>query len=95
MLNGMSFTKILKLFAGKLYTIIREYSVRYAKTHYNAPQKIDCIFFGYPAYWLGFNPLCESIDRYNQKSVTTLGSWERTQDVDAPCGEWLRQRDHV
>ena len=65
MLNGMSFIKILKFFAGKLCTIIREYSVRYAKMQYNALQKFGCIFFGYPAYWLGFNPLCESIDRYN------------------------------
>jgi len=95
MLNGMSFTKIFKLFAGKLCTIIREYSVRYAKMHYSAPQKFYCIFFGYPAYWLGFDPLCESIDRYNRTSITTLGSWKSTQDVDAPCGEWPRQRDRV
>jgi len=95
MLNGTSFTKILKFFAGKLCTIIREYSVQYAKTHYNAPQKFECIFFGYPAYWLGFDPLCESIDRYNRTSITTLGSWKRTQDVNALGGEWPRQRDHV
>ena len=95
MLNGMSFTKILKFFAGKLCTIIRKYSVRYAKTQYNAPQKFDCILFGYQAYWLGFNPFCESLRHYNQKSVTTPGCWERTQDVDAPCGEWPRQKYHV
>jgi len=95
MLNGMSFTKILKLFAGKLSTIIRDKSVRYTKAHYFAPQKLDFIFFGYPAYWLGFNPFCKSIDRYNKKFVTTLGSWKRTQDVDAPCGKWPRQRDRV
>ena len=95
MLNGMSFTKILKFFAGKLCTIIRKYSVRHAKSQYNAPQKLDCIFFGYPTYWLCFNPLCESIDRYNQKSIATPGSWKRNQDVNAPCGEWLRQRDRV
>jgi hypothetical protein len=90
----MSFTKKY-FFASKSCTIIREYLVRYAKTHYNAPQKFDYVFFGYPAYWLGFNPLCESINRYNQKSVTTLGSWERTQDVDALCGKLPRQRDCV
>ena len=84
MLDGMSFTKILKFFAGKLCTIIRKYSVRHAKSQYNAPQKFDCVLFGYPAYWLGFNPFCESIDRYNQKSIATLGPWKRTQDVDAP-----------
>jgi hypothetical protein len=77
MLNVKSFTKILKLFAGKLCTIIREYSMWYAKTHYNAPQKFDCIFFGYSAYRLGFNPLCESINHNNQKSITTSGSWKR------------------
>ena len=95
MLDGMSFTKILKFFAGKLCTIIRKYSVRHAKSQYNAPQKFDCILFGYPAYWLGFNPFCESIDRYNQKSVTTSGSWKRTQDVDTPCGKWPRQGDCI
>jgi hypothetical protein len=40
-------------------------------------KKIDCILFGYTTYWLVFNQFCESIDRYNQKSVTTPGSWER------------------
>ena len=75
--NGMSYTKILKFFADKLCTIIWEYLVRYAKTQYNAPQKFDYILFGYLAYWLGFNPLCESIDRNNQKSITTLGFWKR------------------
>ena len=43
MLNGMSFTKILKLFAGKLGTIIRDKSVRYTKMHYYAPQNLDFI----------------------------------------------------
>ena len=95
MLNCMSFTKVIKFCDGKLCTIIREYSVWYSKMQYNALQKFDCIFFGYPTYWLCFNPLCESIDRYNQKFVTTLGSWKSTQDVDAPCGEWPRQRDRV
>ena len=95
MLNGMSFTKILKFFASKLCTIIQEYSVRYAKTQYSAPQKFYYIFFGYTAYWLGFNPLCESIDRYNQKSVTTPSSWKRTPDIDAPCGKWPRHRDRI
>jgi hypothetical protein len=40
MLNAMSFTKILKIFAGKLCTIIRDDSVWYAKTHYYAPQNL-------------------------------------------------------
>ena len=92
MLDGMSFTKILIFFAGKLCTIIQKYSVRYAKTQYNAPQKNYCIYFGYPAYWLGFNPLYESIDRYNQKSIATLGPWKRTQDVDAPCRQTARTK---
>jgi hypothetical protein len=83
MLNAMSFTKILKIFAGKLCTIIRDDSVWYAKTHYYAPQNLT----GYPADWLSFNPSCESIDRYNKKIVTTLGSQKRTQDVNAPSGE--------
>jgi hypothetical protein len=95
MLNGMSSTKILKFFAGKLCTIIRENSVQYAKMQYNDPQKFDCIIFGYPAYRLGFNPFCESINRYNQKSIATLSPWKRTQDVDAPCGKWPRQRDPI
>ena len=95
MLIGMSFTKILNFFVGKLCTIIREYSVWYGKMQYNALQKFDCIFFGYPVYWLGFNPLCESIGLDNKKSITTPGSWKRTQDVDAPCGKWSGQRDRV
>ena len=95
MLDGLSFTKILKFFAGKLWTIIQKYSVRYAKMKYNALQKFDCIFFGYPAYWLGFNPLCESIDRYNKKSIATQGSWKWTEDVDVPSGKRPRQRDRI
>jgi hypothetical protein len=90
MLNDMSFIKILKFSASKLCTIIREYSVRYAKTQYNAPQKSNCIFFGYLAYWLGSNPLCESVDRNNHKSIATPSSCKRTQDVDTPCGKWPR-----
>ena len=92
MLNGMSFTKILNFFAGKLCTIILENLVRYAKMQYNAPQKFDCIFFGYPAHLLGFNKFCESINRYNQKSIATLGPWKRTQDVDAPCRQTARTK---
>jgi len=78
MLNDMSLTIILKLFAGKLGTIIQDKLVRYAKMYYYAPQKLDCIFLSFLAYWLGFNPFCESIDRYNKKSVATPGSWKKT-----------------
>jgi hypothetical protein len=65
MLNGMSFIKILKFFAGKLCTIIQEYLVRYAKTQYNALQKFDCIL-------LVIRPIGSASTHFVKVSIATI-----------------------
>lgn len=82
MFDLVTITESFKLFACKLCTIIRNYPVRYAKTHKYAAQKFNYIFFSSFPDRLCLNLFCKYIDCYDQEFITSSGPWERTKYIN-------------